>query len=175
MVEPNPLHFKALEELRGSDPRFRLVQAAVTDHDGTVELTTVHVTDGMPEWADQLTSIDPNVVLAHENAVEWLRDRIATVTVPAITFETRTAELDRIDLLHIDTEGHDAAIVDQVDLTSWKPDVVLFEHKHLATSDYDRCRQRLARSGYRCWSDNFDTIAIRRGLLNARRRPPRSE
>ena len=33
MVEPTPEHFASLTECRGGDPRFRLVRAAVTDHE----------------------------------------------------------------------------------------------------------------------------------------------
>ena len=46
MVEPMPEHFEALTQRRGDDPRLRLVQAAITDHEGTVEMVTVETTPG---------------------------------------------------------------------------------------------------------------------------------
>jgi hypothetical protein len=66
-----------------------------------------------------------------------------------------------IDLLHIDTEGHDAVILDQVDFDRILPDVVLYESKHLSAEDRRRCQGRLRASGYPLHVYHSDTLAIR--------------
>ena len=161
MVEPVPKYFVALQELRGADPRFQLVRAAITIHSGTVEFTTVDTTEEMPEWADQLSSIDPHVVAKHAADVPALAEQIRTIQVPAMTFDELTRDVTRIDVLHIDTEGHDAAILDQVDLNDWTPDLILFEHLHLGADDRRRCVRRLRAAGYRLTSDIDDILGIR--------------
>lgn len=162
-VEPMPVQFAALKAHRGGQERFTLVQAAVTDHDGEVTMTTLDATGLMPKWADQLTSIDRKTVLKHKNDVPGLEAAIREVTVPAISFATliKSAPFQRIDLLHIDAEGHDAVILDQVNLEQAPPDVVLFESKHLHPDDRHRCESRLTDAGYRLFADRSDTLALR--------------
>src|SRR5215213_11033483 len=63
MVEPIPAHFAALSKHRGSDARFELVRTAITDCDGSVEMTTVDVAPGMHPCAGQLSSLHLDVVL----------------------------------------------------------------------------------------------------------------
>jgi FkbM family methyltransferase len=161
MVEPIPEHFAALTRRRGLNERFQLVRAAITDHDGSVEMTTVEVLPGMHPSAGQLSSLHLDVILKHELAIPELKENLKTVSVPAMTFDSLTRGLDRIDLIHTDTEGHDAAILDQIDLERWAPKVVMFEHKHLGITDNRRTRERLAARGYRLVSNESDTIAVR--------------
>jgi len=50
------------------------------------------------------------------------------ISVPAITFSELVDDLDDIDLVHFDTEGHDGEVLDQIDLDRWHPDIIMFEH-----------------------------------------------
>jgi hypothetical protein len=61
-------------------------------------------------------------------------------------------------VLHIDTEGHDAAILDQVELPG--PTVVMYESDHLEVDDRVRCEERLRAAGYEVTSDAHDTIGV---------------
>ncbi len=147
MVEPVPEQFAALEALRGGDPRFRLVRAAVTDHDGSVEMTCV-------AGASMLSSVNEAVVRKN-GATDDMMHRI---TVPAVTFSTLMGE-QRFDVLHVDTEGHDAVVLDQVVLPG--PAIVMYESEHLAADDRERCEARLRGAGYRVTPGRFDTVAVR--------------
>jgi hypothetical protein len=69
--------------------------------------------------------------------------------------------MERIDLLHIDAEGHDAVILDQVDLETVRPAVIMYESERLSTADQERTTSRLRAAGYRVTSDDFDTIGVR--------------
>ncbi len=151
-VEPVPEQFAALSRLRGKDPRFRLVRAAITDHDGSVVMTVV---DG-PSQSGMLSSINADVV--YKNGVR--AEETQQVSVPAMTFATLTTGAPPIDVLHIDTEGHDAVILDQVDLRRVRPAVIMFESVHLSAVDRRRCEGRLIDAGYRVVSNSFDTLAI---------------
>jgi FkbM family methyltransferase len=152
MVEPVPAQFEALSKLRGRDPRFRLVRAAITDHDGTVDMTVV---DGSAR-AGMLSSIDAEIV--RKNGVSASQTR--QVAVPAMTFASLIEGVPPIDVLHIDTEGHDAVILDQVDLVRVRPSVLMYESVHLSAADRERCETRLIEAGYRVVSNPFDTVGI---------------
>jgi FkbM family methyltransferase len=147
MVEPAPRGFARLVERRGGDPRFRLVRAAITDHDGSVEL---HIPANKP----LRSSLDVGELVDVEGPIE-------STTVPAMTFATLTDGMERIDLLHIDAEGHDAVILDQVDLETVRPAVIMYESERLSTADQERTTSRLRAAGYRVTSDDFDTIGVR--------------
>ena len=109
LVEPTPDQFAALTAHRGGDSRIQLVRAAVTDHDGTVEMFTVEMNPRMPAHADQLSSIDRDTVLSHAWEMPGLEEALRTVVVPAVTWATLLAstEVGRVDVLHVDTEGHE--------------------------------------------------------------------
>jgi FkbM family methyltransferase len=152
MVEPVPEQFKALRKLRGDDPRIRLVRAAITDYDGTVDMTVV---DGSA--ADSmLSSIHLDIVRKNGARASQTRQ----LSVPALTFRSLIEGAPPIDVLHIDTEGHDAVILDQVDLVRVRPTVVMFESMHLSAEDRKRCETRLTEAGYRLVSNRFDTLGI---------------
>jgi FkbM family methyltransferase len=152
MVEPVPEQFEALRKLRGDDPRIRLVRAAITDHDGTVDMTVV---DG-PASASMLSSVDADVIRKQGVPASQTRK----LSVPAMTFAALIEGASPIDVLHIDAEGHDAVILDQVDLVRPRPAVVMFEWVHLSAEDRERCETRLIEAGYCVVSNSFDTLGI---------------
>jgi FkbM family methyltransferase len=85
-------------------------------------------------------------------------------------------ELDRIDLLKIDTEGNDIPILMSY---SWKilPEMIKFEHAHYSGREYDYSRlgidqekhnqeyeefiQKLESMGYKVWEETDDVYCIR--------------
>ena len=44
-------------------------------------------------------------------------------------------KVEILDLLHIDTEGHDWKILSQLDLERYRPSIILFEYRHLTASE----------------------------------------
>jgi FkbM family methyltransferase len=157
MVEPVPEQFEALRKLRGDNPRVRLVRAAITDHDGTVDMTVVNesASSSMLD-VSQLSSVSADIVRKHGVPESQMRQ----LSVPAMTFATLIEGAPSIDVLHIDAEGHDALILDQVDLVGVRPAVVMFESLHLSVEDRERCEKRLLEAGYRVVGNSFDTLGI---------------
>jgi len=151
MVEPVPATFAQLREQR-ADPKFQLVQAAITDRDGTVAITTFGDDDQ-----------DRSLLATIEHRVADRYDGLArdTIEVPAMTFATLTRDVADIDVLHVDAEGHDATILAQVDFTAWTMRAVLFEHAHLLPDERASTMARLRANGYRMWSTHNDTLCLR--------------
>jgi FkbM family methyltransferase len=123
------------------------VRAAITDHDGSVDL---HV----PAHNALRSSLDLEELADVEGPIEC-------VTVQAMTFATLIDGMERIDVLHVDAEGHDAVILEQVDLETVRPAVILYESERLSMADQERTTSRLRGAGYRVTSNEFDTIAVR--------------
>jgi FkbM family methyltransferase len=151
MVEPIPETYAQLRGRR-TDPRFRLVQAAVTDHDGTV---TMYVFDDDELNVTKLATIESRL------AGRYTQFRSTSVEVQAMTFASLTQDVDDIDLLHIDAEGHDAKILAQVDFDAWTLSAVLFEDRHLEPDERSLTTERLESHGYRLWWNGRDTLALR--------------
>ena len=57
--------------------------------------------------------------------------------------------ISRIDLLVIDTEGHDFEILRALDFTRFRPVLLMFEHQHLSANDKAAAYALLETHGYK--------------------------
>jgi len=64
-----------------------------------------------------------------------------------------------IDLLQIDTEGHDATVLETLDLGRVAPALIQYEHRHLTVGEQEACASRLRRHGYRLRLRRHDAYA----------------
>jgi FkbM family methyltransferase len=157
MVEPVPATFAQLVENRGATPGIELVNAAITDHDGTVSIAVV---DSAHPWTTQFASLHSDVTALHRNRYDDFS--MHSIDVPCMTFAQLVQDVDQIDVLQVDTEGHDGAILAQVDFARWSPTVVQYEHSHLGVDERKATEERLVAHGYRITSNERDTLALRR-------------
>lgn len=179
MVEPVPYVFERLaRNYRGID-RVRLENVAISDHDGTQTLYYLPPADDdtLPSWYDALASFRRDVVVGHRDAIPDVEDRLATIDVECLTFDSlcRRAGIDRLDLVHIDTEGYDFEVIKLVDLDRLQPRLLLFEHYHLDPASHDECIAHLAAHGYDHVSEGMDTICLRTQPWTSRERGLRRE
>lgn len=68
--------------------------------------------------------------------------------------------IETIDLLLIDTEGSEPEILDQVDLESRRPRVLVYEHSLLSSAERARCTERVRRQGYEAIEEAADTWCL---------------
>jgi FkbM family methyltransferase len=135
-VEPVPFLFAKLRENYGNDPRFEFEDLAIAKEAGTLPFyyvsseAAVKIPD-LPVWHDQLGSFSPSHIVNHLG--EMIVPYITKVEIRTDTFAAVLARhaVQRIDLLHIDAEGADWLILQQLDLTKFRPKVILIEKKHL--------------------------------------------
>lgn len=162
LVEPVPAQYELLQRHRGGDPRLTLVCAAVTDHVGTVEMTIVDPVAELPDGVTLLSSVRRDVVEKHVVALDPTHVRyLQTLEVPAVTFDRlcRDCGVSDLDIVVVDTEGHDATILATIDLDRWRPAVIMFETAHLGEAERDACNRRLQSAGYRLVTNGLDTLA----------------
>ena len=151
----------ALERNYAHCPRVRCVRAAVTDVSGEVVMLRVKPesigTEHLGEWAMGVSSLS-DTLLRH------YPDDVVTETVPALTFADLVARegLGRIDVLQIDTEGHDWKVLRQVDLRHWRPRVVRVEVVNLEPTERLAVADVLAAAGYDLCYTGVDVTAVRR-------------
>jgi FkbM family methyltransferase len=131
IVEPVPAYFEKLSNLHASNPRMHLVNCAVSDQSG--EMTLWHVEPreaaAYPAWTQGLASTDRQHLVRHNVSP----DHCASVVVPCVTPEAlcRTAGISALDLLCVDVEGHELAILQAFPFEAVPVTVTIFEAWHM--------------------------------------------
>lgn len=168
MVEPVPYVFERLRRNYGMIDRVALENAALGDHDGSVpfyHLAPVadRAGEGLPEWYDGIGSLSRAAVLGHAAMIPDIEQRVVETEVPSLTFETLCARhaIGAVDLILIDTEGHDHMILAQIDFAVHRPALVVYEHYHLRVDDRTACLKRMRDHGYETMEEGFDTWCLR--------------
>jgi FkbM family methyltransferase len=171
MVEPVPYVFARLERNYARVPGVALERAAVGARNGRA--TFFHLRDageeerwGLPDWYDGVGSFDRDTILRHAPQMPDVAERIVEAEVDVVAFETLCGRhgLGAIDLLVIDTEGHDWEVLRSVDLAGRTPRLVVYEHFHLAPGDRAAARAHMQVHGYETMEEGFDTFCLRAGV-----------
>jgi len=151
LVEPVPHLCDALAERYRARPGVRVERAAVSTHDGEASLYRLRRVPGTtPEWFDQLATLNREVLLKHRSLIPELESLLIEERVPTACLDTLLTRhgVSRIDLLVIDTEGHDCEILRALDFTRFRPALLMFEHQHLSANDKAIAYAVLAANGY---------------------------
>lgn len=167
MVEPVPYVFERLRHNYAGVDRVACENAAIADRDGT--LPFFHLRDAtpaeraeLPSWYDGIGSFSLDFVLGHARDIPDVADRLVEASVPTLTFATLLQRhgIDDVDLVVIDTEGHDAAILRSIDLHVHRPRLLLYEHFHLSRDERSATRALVEAAGYETMEEGFDTFCV---------------
>jgi FkbM family methyltransferase len=166
LVEPIPHLADALTRNHAGRKGVVVERAAISERNGEVRIFRLADEPGKtPVWFQQLASLDRNVLVKHRSMIPDIESRIVEEVVPSMTVATLLERhgLLRVDLLVIDTEGHDYRILNQFDFSRVRPIVVMFEHQHLAADEKASAYGLLSRNGYQ-WIETpeGDSLAWRR-------------
>lgn len=147
LVEPLPDVFERLKaNYRGSD-RLQFANCAITQSMGPVEFWR-HPT--LP----QCSGLGVKTRLQHRAEME--RTEVSGVTFEALLDHY---EVERIDLLQIDTEGYDAEMLRLFPFKRITPLIIRYEHKHLKMDDRHAVEGMLRDLGYQLFWEKHDTVA----------------
>jgi|TARA_Y100000310_G_C20606114_1_gene775549 FkbM family methyltransferase len=172
-VEPVPWLFEQLvknyneEYLNNS---FIFLNKAVSSKNGKINLYVPSEKNDFskyPVWASQLTSVYKNHIVNHT----LINSDIKNLIVEKIKVETITLNeiilqfnIQNIELLHIDAEGHDYDILINLDLQLIRPKKIMFEHKHMDGTNqigikYKKLLEHLKENDYIfCFKSEDDTM-----------------
>jgi FkbM family methyltransferase len=167
MVEPVPYIFERLRKNYASAPRVALENSAVGAHDGTQPF--FHLRDAaaderadLPDWYDGVGSFSRAAVLQHRDQIPDVEERIVESDVAVLGFASLCARhgLAQVDLIVVDTEGHDWEIIRTIDLSVHRPRLLIYEHFHLTAQTRASCRRHLESAGFETMEEGFDTLAL---------------
>lgn len=113
--------------------------------------------------ANKFSSFDKAIPLKLKWEHPDIENSICEIDIEAVNINTLLDKYNLkkgLNLLHIDTEGHDHVILKQIDFSITRPGIVLFENLHMKLRDYKVCVKALRRNNYILFEQNLDTIAI---------------
>lgn len=90
-----------------------------------------------------------------------LESKIHKSTIPCLSFDDlmRKHGAERVDFLHVDTEGNDYQLIRTIDLERWRPRVIFFEDTTMTPEELSETEQRLHRLGYSLL-DKYDIFSV---------------
>lgn len=133
LVEPLALHNDAIRACYGWDAHISVENIAITDRDDLPGLTFYYHINDAPHY--QAASTSKAHILKHLQTSMGPLDEpgLREVAVPCMTISQLFAkyQLTEIDILYIDAEGMDDAIIRSIDFSRFKINMIFFEHIHL--------------------------------------------
>ena len=166
-VEPVPYLFERLKKNYSGSSRFTFVNVAIASESESKTFYWVDekAKDDFPSisrFYDQLGSFNRDHILHHLDGV--LEPYIITGEVQSIPLNDllKRSGLTMIDLLQIDTEGYDYIVLSGLDLSTYQPTLILFEHRHLSAEDKQRAIRFLSTNYNTIYQFKKDILAVHR-------------
>ena len=168
LVEPIPYLFKKLKDNYPKESRFTFENVAIND--GTFQ-RFFYIREGALKneeidtvWYKQIGSFQKEHLKKHFKIN--IKKYIEEIEIKGLTIEQLFARnnITSLDFLHIDAEGYDWKILSQLDLEKYKPHLILFEQKHLKTSEIRDAFKHL--NNYKIFKFTGDYLCILEEKLN---------
>jgi FkbM family methyltransferase len=156
LVEPQAEAFEQLRQNYAGHPQLQFFNVAVGSFDGEVTFYT------RKSGSVQHASVRRHLLITPGHGAGEILERKVPCWTPGTLLAHASAPAS-IDLLQIDTEGHDYEIIRAIDFARVKPTIIRFEHQLLSRHDFDAALRLLAAQGYRFLLEDRDTTAILRG------------
>ena len=166
LVEPNPLAFSRLQQNYLDVPNVRLVQAAVGNDDGEAPFFRMKMGDrsGPEDWKLQISSFYREHLHHHGVADKDIEEiRVSCRSLSSLVTEL---QLGRIDVLQIDVEGFDAAVVRMALAMPVPPQCINFEHRHLSAADRHPLFDLLRSHGYLLSYSDWNLLAVQKTTMD---------
>jgi FkbM family methyltransferase len=165
LVEPVPSLFEALQRNSAGNPRLSFLNAAIDARPGDRLMYLIRPgLAGLPDWAQGLPSFSEERLREAVRGLALPADAIVSEKVRTVTWVEVLAAFGRrrCDLLVLDTEGHDVALLRLAELAKLRPRVIQFEHGCVSRAERMTFYGDLLDLGYELATDDVDTIAWRR-------------
>jgi len=163
LIEPQKDIFEILKENYSNEDQLIFENIAITTHDGYADLFRLkdNYSHLIGEWANQISSLYRTHI---EKQILWESNSdeiFESYKIPCLRLNSlyKKHGVEKVDLLQIDTEGHDYEIIKTIDFQSLKPTIICYEHIHLSPKERESCWNLLRDQGYIMWTHRMDTIA----------------
>jgi FkbM family methyltransferase len=164
LIEPVPHLYEKLVERYKSNEHIECRNIALSDHEGSAKFYFLDVSgdEDLPSWADEVGSFHIEIIKKHK-AIPNLEERIRSIDVKTQTFESmlKDTRLSKVDLILIDTEGHDYMVLKTINLKKIKPKVIVWEHIHLSKMDKLKSILKTKCLGYKIYLSGNNIIGVK--------------
>jgi FkbM family methyltransferase len=171
LIEPVKDYFKELKTNYKKYPNFILLNVAI--HNSQKEMTIYRPDPvkmeqyGLPQWIKGIASFNKD----HHKISGTPKDVMIKEKVSCISLNEliKKHQVAKIDLLLIDTEGHDSEIILNLDFQVIKPKIIHFEHGlskgFMSKEEFSNLTEVLHNNGYELWMDPYNVTAYQLNVL----------
>jgi FkbM family methyltransferase len=162
VVEPQSNYFEQLKKNYRQLPDICIDKVLVSSDNAIHKF--YRLSSECPAKYHGLASFDRELILKHLDHEPDAESWIVTETLPTLSLNNLLAkhQITRLDLLQIDTEGFDFDIIKQIDFERLRPNLIHFEHIHLAPEKLRACIDLLKSKGYLLLVEEMDITAFPR-------------
>jgi FkbM family methyltransferase len=165
LIEPVRYLFEKLKSFNAGNDRLAFENVAIDTKPGKRTLYRIDETKlkGLPSWADQLGTLLPEIITEKRN----FSDRMVEEEVECITFGQLIEKhnIKKVDLLAIDVEGMDYAILQTFPFDQIRPAELIYEVLHLSSSDKTESIALIEKYGYVDIKENAGDIYATLGRI----------
>ncbi len=155
LIEPLPDMFAALQKTYATHPDLRLVNCAISDHEGTLTLRRINpeaVIKGLlpKEALGMTTGFTDRGFPARDDYQESFAAHMQEMEVPCCLIQKILDQhaVEKVDLVVIDAEGADWLIAKQVDFARYKTRLLCIEYSSLKPDEIQQCYDLMRAQGY---------------------------
>jgi FkbM family methyltransferase len=164
LVEPDYHNFQNLVQNYTGIPGLVFENTGIAEKAGSLVFHYVEgVSEKDPGWFDQIGSFDENTFRKNIAFSPGLAARRRTKEIAVITIGELLEKhgVQRLDLLHTDTEGYDFRILNSIDFAKLSPRVVIFESEWMTRYELGILTDRFRALHYNIFKDGADHIACK--------------
>ena len=175
LVEPILEYFQSLSHNYKDYSNVICHNIAISDIDGNKEMSVIKYNDTMPIWCKGLSTFDESYNffsgfgglglaedLKNTDVYKQVIENKIKINVTTKKLETflNDNQINSLDIFITDTEGHDFIIFNQLDLTKYRPKVIIMETHTLGKNVNNLITDKLLKHGYTILENSWDIVAI---------------
>lgn len=176
-VEPQSNYFRELQKTYHGFDGLQFLQCAVAAEKGAMTMYTLDCSSGrLPGWAQGVGTLSRRQIQKFGDQIAnielYIRsDQVQCVTVPELLAR---AESSDPDILVVDAEGFDHAILSQFDFARLSTKLVIYETESMSAENIAGLTRAFEANGFATFEEGQDTVAVKTHTETYRRRAARA-
>lgn len=172
-VEPQANYYRELQKTYRDFPGMLFLQYAIAEKSGAMTMYTLDCSGGrLPGWAQGVGTLSREQIRKFGDQIDDIESYIRADEVQCITVADlldRAAHRDP-DIIVVDAEGFDHAILSQFSFAELSTKLVIYETESMTREHAADLAQKLEEGGFAIFEADQDTIALRRNTEAFRRK-----
>jgi FkbM family methyltransferase len=164
LIEPVKHIFDRLKENYKENDDLKFENVAIDTKKGYRKLYRIITNSDpkMPSFYELLGSFYKKIIEKNEKNIPNYDKLLISEQIKCVTLKDiiKKYKIQNIDLLFIDTEGHDHIIINAIPFNEIKPSLIYYEHKCQSETERKKVRNLLTNNGYTILTMEFDSLAI---------------